>query len=72
MVPLMMSGRRIAQFVPQALDGEDGGLGVERVVDRLDDEDVGAAFDERAGGLEVGLVEVFEVDVARARIVDVR
>ena len=42
-VPLTMSGSREAQLLPERLDGEDGGLGVERVVDGLDEQQVGAA-----------------------------
>ena len=41
----------VAGRVEGRLDAEDRGLGVERVEDRLDDEQVGAALDQALGGL---------------------
>ena len=54
------------------LEREQCGLGVQRVEDRLDHDEVGTAVDQRLGGLPVGLNEFGEPDVARAGIVDVR
>ena len=53
------------------LDREDRGLGVERVEDRLDQQQVGAAVEQAARLLAVGLDQLVEGDVACARIVDV-
>ena len=58
-------------LLEQRLEREDRRLGVEGVEDRLDDEQVGAAVDQAAGLLEVGLDELVEGDVALARVVDV-
>ncbi|CAB4945373.1 unannotated protein [freshwater metagenome] len=58
-------------LLEQRLDGEDRRLGVEGVEDRLDHQQVRAAVDEAARGDEVGLGELVEADVARARVVDV-
>ena len=52
-------------------DGEDGGLGVERVEDRLDQQQVDAAVDQTAGRFGVGRDQLVEGDVAVAGIVDV-
>ena len=48
------------------------GLGVERVEDRLDQNEVRAAFDEGAGLLAIDIDQRIEVDLAEAGIVDVR
>ena len=53
------------------LAGENGRLGVQRVEDRLDQDEVGAAVDQAADLLGVGDLEVVEGDGAVARIVDV-
>ena len=53
------------------LGGEDRGLGVQGVEDRLDEEEVGAAVDEAADLLGVGGAEVVEADGAEAGVVDV-
>ena len=60
-----------AALLEQGLQREDGGLGVERVEDGLDDEQVGAAVDQAPGLLGVGLDQLVERDVALARVVDV-
>ena len=52
--------------------GEDRGLGVQRVEDGLDEEDVRAAVDETLDLLAIGDAELIEADRAEARIVDVR
>ena len=60
-VPEMMTGRREAQLLEQRLDREDGGLGVERVEDGLDEQEVDAAVHEATGRLVVGRHELLEV-----------
>ena len=60
-----------ALLLEERLDGEDRRLGVERVEDRLDEDEVAAAVDEPAGRLEVGRDELVVGDVARAGVVDV-
>ncbi len=54
------------------LEREDRGLGVERVEDRLDQEQVRAALDEAARRVRVGRPELLEADVAGRRVGDVR
>ena len=58
-------------LLEEGLHGEDRGLGVERVEDRLDEDQVAAAVDETAGGLEVRRHQLVVADVAGARVVDV-
>jgi len=53
------------------VDREHRGLGVQRVEDGLDQQDVDAAFDQRPHLLGVGLAQLVEAHVARARVVDV-
>jgi hypothetical protein len=53
-------------------DGGDGGLAVEGVEDRLDEEEVDASFDQRACGLRVAIAELVEGDLAIGRVVDPR
>ena len=60
-----------ATLLEERLEGEDRGLGVERVEDRLHQEQVGAAVDQPGGLLGVGLDELLEAGVAEARVVDV-
>ena len=60
-----------AELVEERLDGEDRRLGVERVEDGLDQQDVGAARDQAARRLDVGVDELVPGDVARAGVVDV-
>jgi hypothetical protein len=52
--------------------GEDRRLGVERVENGFDEEDVRSAVDEASDLLAIGDPEVVEADRAEARIVDVR
>ncbi len=61
-----------AEFLEHALDGEDRRLGVEGVEDGLDQDQVGAAFDQAAGRLDVVLHQFVEGDVAVAGVVHVR
>ena len=52
-------------------DGADGGLGIKRVEDRLDQEKIGAAFDQAVDLLRIGDAQLIEGDGAEARIGDV-
>ena len=52
--------------------GEDRGLGVQRVEDGFDQQDVRAAVDEAFDLLAIGDAKLVEADRAEARIVDVR
>ena len=61
-----------ADLLEHALDREDGRLGVEGVEDGFDQDEVGAAFDQAAGGLGVVLHQLVEGDIAIAGVVDVR
>ena len=72
MVPEIDHRPAAAALLEQRLDGEDRRLGVERVEDRLDEEEVGAAVDQAVGLLEVGRDQLVEGDVAGAGVVDVR
>ena len=51
--------------------GEDRGLGVQRVENRLDEENIRAAVDETLDLLAIGDAELVEADRAETRIVDV-
>ena len=53
------------------VDREQRGLGVERVEDGLDQQQVDAAVDQRGHRFGVGGHQLVEADVAKARIVDV-
>ena len=61
-----------ASLFEHLLDRIERRLGVQRVEDRLDEENVGAAVDEAARRLAIGLGEIVEGHGAEARIVDVR
>ena len=61
-----------AALLEQRLDGEDRRLGVQRVEDRLDQEQVGATVDQPVRLFEIGVDELLIGDVASAGIVDVR
>jgi len=52
-------------------DTEDGRFGVERVEDGLDQQQVGPAIHQTAGGFGVGRGQLVEGDVARAGVVDI-
>ncbi len=56
----------------QLVDGEDRGLRIERVEDRLDDEEVHAALDQPVGRLAVGRHEIVEPDIPGTGVGDVR
>jgi len=60
-----------AELVPERLEREDGGLGVECVEDGLDQEQVSAAIDQPAGIFIVAFDQFIERDFALAGVVDV-
>src|SRR5690606_25294202 len=61
-----------AQLIEHALNRKDGGLGVEGVEDGFDHDQVGATFDQSAGGFAVVVYQFIEGDVAVAGVVHVR
>ena len=70
-VPEIISGSRRPRADENLLAGENRRLGVERVEDGLDQDEVGAAVDEAAHLLGVGFAQIVEGDGAEAGIVDV-
>ncbi len=70
-VPEIITGSRWPDRLEQALDREDRRLAVQRVEDRLAEDEIGAAVEETAQALGVGRDQLVEGDVAEARIVDV-
>ena len=54
------------------VDRDEGGLGVQGVEDRLDQEEVHAAFDQSPGLLGIGVAKLLEGDGAEGRVVHVR
>jgi hypothetical protein len=58
--------------VEDFLDRHQRGLGVERIEDRLDQQEVRTARDERANLVDVGRLHLVERDDAEARVVGVR
>ena len=54
-----------------ALDGKQRRLGIQRVEDRLDDQNISAALDECGRRLRIGLGQIVEAHRAKARIVDI-
>ena len=71
MVPETISGSSTPELVEHLVHGKAGGLGIERVEHRLDQQHVGAAFDQPARLLGIGLRQLVEADVAEAGVVDV-
>jgi hypothetical protein len=71
MVPEIMIGSSTLSS-SNTLHGEDRRLGVEGVEDGFDQDQVGAAFDQAFGGLDVVFHQFIEGDVAVAGVVDVR
>ncbi len=57
-------------LLEQRLDGEDRRLGVERVEDGLEQDEVGSALGKARERLAVGRHQLVEIDVAETRIVD--
>ena len=72
MVNEIITGRRMPVSLEDILDGEDAGLGVQRVENRLEQQNVGAAVDQAAHLLLVGVAERVERRRAEGGIVDVR
>ena len=70
-VPEIITGRRMPFSAKISSAGEDRRLGVQRVEDRLDQDDVGAAVDQAAQLLAIGDAQIVEGDGAVAGIVDV-
>ena len=62
----------IARFLFQLHDRGDGGLGVQRVEDRLHDEEIDIALGQRAGLRLVDVFQIVERDFAIFRLVHVR
>ena len=60
MVPETMTGRSTPELVEHASHGEQRRLGVQRVEDGLDQDQVDAALDQRAGRLGVGRHQLVE------------
>ena len=58
-------------FFEELFDGEQRRLGVERVEDRFDEQDVGAAIGQAANRLAVVLDQFVKAGVAKARVVHV-
>ena len=71
-VPEIISGSAEPEPLEQLVDGEDRRLRVERVEDRLDDEEVHATLDQPVGRLAVGGDELVEPDVPGTGVGDVR
>ena len=70
-VPEIMIGSLTPRSAKTCPVGDDRRLGVQRVEDRLDQDDLGAAVDEPAHLLGVGVAHLIEGDGAVAGIVDV-
>ena len=71
-VPEIMTGTLTAMLLEMLFDREQRGLGVERVEDGLDHQQIRAAIQQAADGLAITLHQLIETDVARAGIVHVR
>ena len=61
-----------AQILEHPFDREHRGLGVQRVEDGLDQQQVGAPCDQAAGGDRIVVDQRIEVDVAKTGVVDIR
>ncbi len=64
-------GQRDAGLLERPPDCKDRGLGIQRIEDRLDHQEVDAALDQRSRRLLIGRGEIGEVDVAVTGVVDV-
>ena len=71
MVPDIMTGTAAAARLEQLGDGVERRLGVERVEDRFEQQEIGAAFDEALGLLAIGFAQLVEGDGAEAGIAHV-
>ena len=54
------------------LDGEQRRLGIERVENGFDDQDVDTALDQAVDGFQIGRAQLVEADIAEAGVIDVR
>ena len=72
MVPEIISGKRTPRSANASNAGEDRRLGVQRVENGLDEDEVGAAVDEPSDLLAVGEAQFIEGHRAEAGIVDIR
>ena len=70
-VPEIMTGNRSPLASKTSSMRKQCRLGVERVEDRLDDQKIGAALDQRGRGFGIGLAQLVEAHRAKTRIVDV-
>jgi hypothetical protein len=64
-------GQALAGVGHQFIQRKDGGLGIERVKDGLDQEQIGAAFQQALGLFAVGVAQLIEADVAGTRVVHI-
>ena len=62
----------LAAGLEQRFQCVDRGLGIERVEDRLDQDQIGAAFDQGRGGFGVVVAQLVECHVALGGVIDVR
>ena len=72
MVPEIITGMSMPRVCAGFRDGVDRGLGVERVEDGLDQQEIGAAVDQALDLLAIGRAQLVEGDGAEAGIGDVR
>jgi hypothetical protein len=54
------------------IDSEEGGLGIERIEDGLDQQQVRTAFEQTTHGLGISDHQLLEGDVAKTEIIDIR
>ena len=71
MVPEIITGTQAPCASVDLGDGSDRRLGVERVEDGLDQQEVGTAFEQPFGLLGIGAAQLVEGDRAQAGIGDV-
>ena len=61
MVPEIITGQRRSPGVEELFDGEQRRLGVQRIEDRFDEQDVGTAIGQAADGFDVAGDQFVEV-----------
>ena len=66
------NGQLDAERVELRLHGEDRGLGVKRIEDRFDKNEIRAAFDQRARGFAVSLHQLIKSNITEGRVVNIR
>ena len=59
-VPEIITGRLAAELLEHVVDAGISRLGIQRIEDRLDQQNIGAAFDERFGRLGIGGAQFVE------------